>query len=136
MSLIPTTPPSIISSTEATLKCPICYKQYKRKTALDNHMKTINDANSKKPGVYWLPPEATAEIKTAIVYEIKNKLKQHAKHTGSYRVKVKCTESEFFWVFNGHIHQYNQKSGSYKCIFRGKEAYNILSQIFDDANWG
>ncbi|RGB33077.1 hypothetical protein C1646_705264 [Rhizophagus diaphanus] len=57
------------------VKCLICYKQYKRQTALDNHMKTINEANSEKSGVYWLPPEATAEIKISIVYEIKNKLK-------------------------------------------------------------
>jgi len=99
-------------------------------------MKNINEANNQKPGVYLLPPEAIAEIKMAIVYEIKNKLKQHAKHTGFCRVKVNCTESEFFWIFNGNIHQYNPKSGSYKCIFRGEGAYDVLSQIFDDTNWG
>jgi len=118
------------------MKCPICYKPYKRQIALDNHLKTIEEANNKKPEVYWLPPMAISEIKAEIVYEIKSKLKQHARHTGSYRVKVNCTESEIFWIFNGHIHQYNPKLGSYKCIFRGEEAYNVLSQIFNDVNWG
>jgi hypothetical protein len=118
------------------IKCPICHKQYQRQTALDNHMKNVNEANKQKPGVYSLPPEAIAEAKMTIVYEIKNKLKQHAKHTGSCRVKVNCTESEFFWIFSGNIHQYNPKSGRYKCIFRGEEAYDVLSQIFNDTNWG
>lgn len=114
----------------------MCHKQYKRQTALDNHIKNINEANNRKPGIYWLPPEATAEKKKEIVYEIKNKLRQHAKHTGSFRVRVNCTESEFFWIFNGNIHQYNPKTGSYKCIFRGEGAYDDLSQIFNDTNWG
>ncbi|RIA86905.1 hypothetical protein C1645_828550 [Glomus cerebriforme] len=90
------------------MKCPICYKPYKRQIALDNHIKTIKEANNKKPGVYWLLPEAISEIKAEIVYKIKSKLKQHARYTGSYRVKVNCTE----------------------------RAYNILSQIFNDVNWG
>ena len=146
LGVLPPTPSSIVSSPASpsspsspivtTFKCPMCYKPYKRQVGLANHIKTINEANVKKPGVYWLPPEAITEIKTAIVYEIKNKLKQHAKYTGSYRVKIKCTESEFFWVFSGYIHQFNSKSGSYKCIFRGETAYTTLSQVFNDTNWG
>ncbi|CAG8715560.1 8959_t:CDS:1, partial [Rhizophagus irregularis] len=57
------------------VKCPIYYKQYKRQTALNNYMKIINEVNSEKPEVYQLPSEVIAEIKIAIIYKIKNKLK-------------------------------------------------------------
>ena len=87
---------SIISLIETTFKCSIYYKQYKRKIALDNYIKNINNANNKKLEVYWLSSEAIAKVKTVIVYKIKNKLKQYAKHIGSYKIKVKYTKNKFF----------------------------------------
>lgn len=67
-------------------------------------MKTINEANSEKLGIYQLLLKATVKIKIAIFYEIKNKLKQYAKYMSSYRVRIKYIKSKFFWIFNGHIH--------------------------------
>ena len=49
---------------------------------------------------------------------------------------ISCTESQFFGVFKGYIHDYYPKTGNYKCIFRGVDTYSILSNILKDNNWG
>jgi len=49
---------------------------------------------------------------------------------------VSCTESQFFGVFKGHIHNYYPKIGNYKYIFKGVDSYFTLSHILRDNNWG
>ncbi|RGB36444.1 hypothetical protein C1646_666951 [Rhizophagus diaphanus] len=51
-------------------------------------------------------------------------------------LKKCCTESQFFGVFKGHIHNYYPKTGNYKCMFKGVDSYSTLSHILGDDNWG
>ncbi|GES92028.1 hypothetical protein GLOIN_2v1786004 [Rhizophagus clarus] len=46
-----------------------------------------------------------------------------------------CTESQFFGVFKGYIHDYFPKTGNYKCIFKGINSYSTLSKVLGDDNW-
>ncbi|GET56258.1 hypothetical protein GLOIN_2v1786004 [Rhizophagus irregularis DAOM 181602=DAOM 197198] len=87
----------------------ICGKIYKRHSGLANHKITIKDANVMKPTAYDLPEKAIEEI---------------------------CTESQFFGVFKGYIHNYYPKTGNYKCIFKGINFYSTLSKVLGDDNWG
>ncbi|GES86271.1 hypothetical protein GLOIN_2v1719991 [Rhizophagus clarus] len=41
-----------------------------------------------------------------------------------------------FWSFEGYIHHYNYRSGSYKCFFQGSDAYTKISNLFGNPNWG
>ncbi|CAB4439571.1 unnamed protein product [Rhizophagus irregularis] len=49
---------------------------------------------------------------------------------------ISCTESQFFGVFKGYIHNYYPKTGNYKCIFKGINSYSTLSKVLGDDNWG
>lgn len=71
-----------------------------------------------------------------IVYHIKERLKQHSRHAGNVHIMVNCTESQFFGVFKGYIHNYYPRMGNYKCIFKGVDTYSTLSHILRDDNWG
>src|SRR3954469_5567141 len=117
-------------------ECEICEKIYKRRSGLAKHAITIKDANAIKPMVYDLPEKAIEETRQALVYHIKEKLKQNSKYVGNVNIMVNCTESQFFGVFKGHIHNYYPKTGNYKCIFKGVNSYSILSHILGDENWG
>ncbi len=117
-------------------ECRICEKIYKRHSGLTRHVMTIKDANSAKPTVYDLPERAIEETRQVLVYHIKERLKQHSRHVGNVHIMVSCTESQFFGVFKGHIHNYYPKTGNYKCIFKGVDSYSTLSHILGDDNWG
>jgi len=47
-----------------------------------------------------------------------------------------CTLSQFYSVFKGYIHRRFSKSGRVRCLFRGDNAYSLLSQILNDEQWG
>ncbi len=117
-------------------ECEMCGKIYKRHSGLANHVITIKDANTMKPTVYDLPERAIEETRQILVYHIKEKLKQNSKHVGSVRIMISCTESQFFGVFKGYIHNYYPKTGNYKCIFKGINSYSTLSKVLGDDNWG
>jgi hypothetical protein len=89
-----------------------------------------------KSTVYDLPERAIEETRQTLVYHIKEKLKQNSKHVGSVHIMVSCTESQFFGVFKGYIHNYYPKTGNYKCIFKGVDSYSTLSNVLGDDNWG
>ena len=69
--------------------------------------------------VYDLPEKAIEEMRQVLVYYIKEKLKKNSRYVGSIHIMVICTESQFFGVFKGYIHDYYLKMGNYKCIFKG-----------------
>ena len=83
-----------------------------------------------------MPEKAIKETRQFLVYHIKEKLKQNSKHVGNINIMVSCTESQFFSVFKGHIHNYYPKTGNYKCIFKGVNSYSTLSHVLEDDNWG
>ncbi|CAB5370265.1 hypothetical protein RhiirA5_479378 [Rhizophagus irregularis] len=117
-------------------ECEICGKIYKRHSGLANHKITIKDANVMKPTAYDLPEKAIEETRRILVYHIKERLKQSSKHARSVRIMISCTESQFFGVFKGYIHNYYPKTGNYKCIFKGINSYSTLSKVLGDDNWG
>ncbi|RIB14322.1 hypothetical protein C2G38_2195514 [Gigaspora rosea] len=47
-----------------------------------------------------------------------------------------CTLSQFYSVFKGYIYRRFSKSGRVRCLFRGNNAYSLLSQILNDEQWG
>ncbi|RHZ85832.1 hypothetical protein Glove_59g64 [Diversispora epigaea] len=134
-SIIKTTPLTSILPCNNKLECKICGKIYKRPLALIKHKKIIQDANVIKPMVYILPERAIEETRQALVYHIKEKLKQHSRHVENVNITFSCTESQFFGVFKGYIYDYYPKSGNYKCIFKSVNSYSILSHILGDENW-
>ncbi|CAG8780578.1 7271_t:CDS:1, partial [Racocetra fulgida] len=95
------------------LECGLCGKIYKRHSGLAKHKKLIQDANTIRPTIYELPERAIEETRKTLVYHIKERLKQHSKHAGNAHVIVNCTESQFFSVFKGYIHNYYPKTGNY-----------------------
>ncbi|PKC62343.1 hypothetical protein RhiirA1_465288 [Rhizophagus irregularis] len=117
-------------------ECEICGKIYKRHSGLENHVLKIKESNNMRPTAYELPERAIEETRQALVYHIKEKLKQNSRYVGGVRVMVSCTESQFFGVFKGHIHDYYPKTGNYKCIFKGVNSYYTLSNVLKDDNWG
>ncbi|GES79265.1 hypothetical protein GLOIN_2v1472826 [Rhizophagus clarus] len=117
-------------------ECELCGKIYKRHSGLANHKITIKDANIMRPTVYDLPERAIEETRQILIYHIKERLKQSSKHAGNVRVMFSCTESQFFGVFKGYIHDYFPKTGNYKCIFKGINSYSTLSKVLGDDNWG
>ncbi|RHZ81611.1 hypothetical protein Glove_117g644 [Diversispora epigaea] len=119
-----------------TLECKLCNKIYKRPSGLKKHKKIIKDLNTIKPSIYILPKKAIEETCQMLVYYIKEKLKQNSRHVGNVSVTISGTESQFFGVFKGYIYNYFPKSGTYKCIFKGADAYSTLAHILKDENWG
>ncbi|CAG8502966.1 3342_t:CDS:1, partial [Diversispora eburnea] len=71
--------------------------------------------------MYILLERAIEETHQALVYHIKVKLKQNSRHVRNVNITFSCTESQFFGVFKGFIHNYYPKTGTYKCIFRGAD---------------
>ncbi|CAG8532752.1 26036_t:CDS:1, partial [Gigaspora rosea] len=64
------------------------------------------------------------------------KLSNNSSSAGPQYVTNSCTESQFIDVFGGYITRHSITRCSYKGIFSGKSAYNLLYQILDDENWG
>ncbi|CAG8643734.1 1945_t:CDS:1, partial [Diversispora eburnea] len=114
----------------------MCGKIYKRSLALIKHKKTIQEINTIKPIMYILPERAIEETRQALVYHIKEKLKQNSRHVGNVNIIFSCTKSQFFGVFKRFIHNYYPKTEIYKCIFKGADAYSTLVYILKDKNWG
>jgi hypothetical protein len=86
--------------------------------------------------LYILPFEAITEFKGQLVNVIQNKLKGHFSKLGRQSISFLCLESLFFGIFEGYIHHYNYRSGSYKCLFQGPNAYIQISNLFGNPNWG
>ncbi|CAB4488179.1 unnamed protein product [Rhizophagus irregularis] len=62
-----------------------------------------------RPTAYELPERAIEETRQALVYHIKEKLKQNSRYVGGVRVM---------------------------CIFKGVNSYYTLSNVLKDDNWG
>ncbi|RIB15189.1 hypothetical protein C2G38_2193006 [Gigaspora rosea] len=66
----------------------------------------------------------------------RSKLKEHFKQSGKQTISFPCLKSLFFRVFEGYIHYFNFRNGSYKCFFHGPDAYLQLTNILNNSNWG
>ncbi|PKK63162.1 hypothetical protein RhiirC2_789304 [Rhizophagus irregularis] len=107
-------PPPISSSKpvlQQYFECEICKVLYKTKRAID-------------------------QFKADLVHIIGSKLKEHFKQSGKQSLSFPCLESLFFGVFEGYIHYFNYKSGSYKCFFQGPDTYTQLATLLNNQNWG
>ncbi|CAG8677758.1 15169_t:CDS:2 [Gigaspora margarita] len=72
-----------------------------------------------KTCLYVLLLEAINQFKADFIYIIESKLKEHFKQSEKQTISFSCLESLFFGVFEGYIHYFNFKNGSYKCFFMG-----------------
>ncbi|CAG8581007.1 1190_t:CDS:1 [Diversispora eburnea] len=86
--------------------------------------------------MYNLSERAIEETHQALVYHIKEKLKQHSRHVGNVNITFSCTESQFFEVLKGYKYNYFPKSRTYKCIFRSANSYFTLAHTLKDKKWG
>ncbi|PKY59998.1 hypothetical protein RhiirA4_483216 [Rhizophagus irregularis] len=76
------------------------------------------------------------EVKNTLIYLIQSRLKLHAKHTGPQTISAPFTESEFVSIFRNNIKRYSICHQTYTCRFGGYDAYNVLTNIFNQENWG
>ncbi|RIA91452.1 hypothetical protein C1645_812778 [Glomus cerebriforme] len=130
------TPPLSPPSTLQHYECVICKASYKSQSGLTRHKNIIQKYNVRREGLYVLPSEAITEFKGQLVHVIQSKLKDHFSQSGRQTISFPCLESLFFGVFEGYIHHYNFRSGSYKCFFQGSDAYTQVANLFDNPNWG
>jgi hypothetical protein len=128
----PLTPPSTLQHYE----CNICRALYKSKAGLTRHKNIVQKYNERREDLYTLPSEAITEFKEQLVHVIQNKLKGHFSKSGRQTISFPCLESLFFGVFEGYIHHYNYRSGSYKCFFQEPNAYTQISNLFGNPDWG
>ncbi|PKB95381.1 hypothetical protein RhiirA5_507310 [Rhizophagus irregularis] len=127
---IPTPPPS--PTTSSTLhECTVCKASYRSKSGLTRHKTIVQKYNTRHEGLYTLPLEAINEFKAQLVHVIQGKLKDHFSKSGRQTISLPCLKSLFFGVFEGYIHYYNYRTGSYKCFFQGPDMY---TQAEADAN--
>ncbi|RHZ51709.1 hypothetical protein Glove_475g25 [Diversispora epigaea] len=116
-------------------ECAICKVSYKTKLGLTRHKNIVQKYNVQER-LYTLPSEAISDFKAHLVYIIQSKLKGHFFQSGRQTISFPCLESLFFGVFKGYIHHYNYRSGNYKCLFQGPDAYTQVSNLFGNSNWG
>src|SRR5436305_6830335 len=113
-TLTPPTPPLSPPSSLQHYECTVCKVSYKSKSGLTHHNNIIQKYNMRREGLYTLPSEAITEFKGQLVHVIQSKLKDYFSWSGKQTVSFPCLESFFFGVFEGYIHYYNYRSGSYK----------------------
>lgn len=124
------------STLQQCFECKVCRVSYKTKRGLSRHQNIVQKYNIRREGLYTLPSEAINQFKADLVHVIGSKLKEHFKHSGKQTFSFPCLESLFFGVFEGHIHYFNYKNGSYKCFFQGQDAYEQLASLLNNQNWG
>lgn len=131
------TPPPLPTAASALQhECKICKTSYKSKSGLTYHDTIVRKYNMRREGLYELPSEAIKEFKAQLVHVIQGKLKGHFSQSGKQTISLPCLESLFFGVFEGYIHYYSYRTGSYKCYFQGPDAYTQIANLFDNPNWG
>ncbi|RIB25008.1 hypothetical protein C2G38_2167064 [Gigaspora rosea] len=126
-----------ISSNELFL-CPLCpNKPFKKKSGWSHH-ETLKhfDYNIPSKNLLTLPDTHINKTKNILVYLIQSRLKLHSKHSGPQTISALLTESEFISIFKNNIKRYSICHQRYVCRFSGYDAYNTLSSIFNQENWG
>ncbi|KAF0337775.1 zinc finger bed domain-containing protein ricesleeper 2-like [Gigaspora margarita] len=118
--------------------CSICkVKRYLTIRGLTRHENaTHKNYNIIRPGISQLPADHIAEFKRMLVHAIQKQLPLHFSRSGKQLVKFPYTESQFVGVFGRYITRFSPAKSSYYCIFKGENADNILSEIFEDQQWG
>ncbi|CAG8830980.1 37515_t:CDS:1 [Gigaspora margarita] len=117
-------------------ECKTCSTIYDKKD-LTYHQNAIQKYNIRHNGLYTLLLEAITWFKADLVHIIGSKLKVHFKQSGKQTISFPCLESLFFSIFEGYIHYFNSRKGSYKCFFQEPDAYAQLTGIFNNnSNWG
>jgi hypothetical protein len=73
-----------------------------------------------------------AEFKQILVAEIQKRLPLNFRSMGKKLFFIPCPESIFLSIFAGiNIHYYFKARRIYRCMFRGHDAYQILSKILN-----
>ena len=124
------------SSSQQCFECEICRKFFRTNRGLNRHKNVVKKYNIRREGLYALPLEAVNQFKSYLIYIIRSKLKEHFKQSGKQTLSFPYLESLFFGVFEGYIHYFNYKNGSYRCFFQGPDAYSQLANLLNDQNWG
>nr|CAG8659559.1 13023_t:CDS:1 [Entrophospora candida] len=130
------TPPSSPTCALQHYECAVCKILYKTKSGLTRHNTIVRKYNLRREGLCRLPSEVITEFKAYLVHVIQSKLKGHFSRSGRQAISFPCLESLFFGVFEGYIHYYNYRSGNYKCLFQGLDAYTQIANLLGNSNWG
>jgi hypothetical protein len=127
------TRPSTLLS-ENTL-CFTCGKTFKNLKGLGRHKKTTEKYNQNQE-LDKLPVNTVTEFKQILVTEIHKRLSLNFRSMGKKSISIPCPESLFFSIFVGNIHYHSKTKKIYRCIFRGREAYQELSEVLNSDQWG
>src|SRR5436190_807485 len=132
----PITPLSNDSLCSACSTCFTCGKEFKNSKGLARHKQIVQKYNQRQQELDELPVNTITEFKQIIITEIHKKLPLNFRSMGKKLISIPCPESLFFSIFTGNIHYYSKAKGNYKCIFRGRGAYQVLGEILNSDQWG
>ncbi|RIB30369.1 hypothetical protein C2G38_2152857 [Gigaspora rosea] len=125
------------ATTTNSFSCPLCpHSSFKSKSGWSRHENLKHDSYNIPKHFNELPQDHINETKAALVYLIRSRLKLHSKHSGLQTISSPLTESEFVCIFQDHIKRYSFCRQRYICYFGGYDAYDTLSHIFNETNWG
>src|SRR5438128_5478452 len=117
-----------------TFTCDICKKVFKSQQGVKLHQSIIRRYNEGPTDLDTLPEKTVKDFKQILVYWIHRRLPKTYKNQGKQLVSVPCTESLFFAVFRNYIHA--RRKGSYTCIFKGHDSYQVVSNLLENEYWG
>ncbi|CAG8728943.1 uncharacterized protein OCT59_019563 [Rhizophagus irregularis] len=128
--------PSATLSQSNNSTCSTCKKEFKNSKGLARHQQNVRKYNKRHQEIDELPVNTVVEFKQILVAEIHKKLPLNFRSMGKKLFSIPCPESIFFSIFAGNIHYYSKARGIYRCIFRGHDAYQVLSKILNSDQWG
>ncbi|RIB01263.1 hypothetical protein C2G38_2231403 [Gigaspora rosea] len=106
---------------------------YINQSELNKHENaTHKNYNIIRSGIFQLLADHIAEFKRMLVHAIQKWLPLYFSRSGKQLVKFPCTD---VGVFSRYITQFSLAKSSYYCIFKSKNADNILSEIFENQQW-
>ncbi|CAG8529721.1 4776_t:CDS:2, partial [Dentiscutata heterogama] len=117
-------------------ECNVCGNSYKTSRGLAKHLSIVKKYNASRPDLDTLPENTIQQFKDILVHYIHKRLPRGYKQLGKQTVLVPATESQFYSIFQNHIHFYSATKSKYKCIFHGSSSNQLLANILNVQDWG
>ncbi|CAG8643214.1 10190_t:CDS:2 [Cetraspora pellucida] len=137
MSLQSISLPNITSTSSTSFVCcSICFRNFKSESGLKRHYNAIKKYNMPHKDLDAILNTSLQKYKNILIQQIHHQLPLSFSRMERKVLSIPCTESQFFAIFAGHIHQFSNNPRVYKCRFHGESAYLTLTRILGDSKWG